>query len=207
MLEAFPIEIKKQLGLLKLVAQQTADKNYDFLSEDESLKLTLSRNFIALTAYKYERWERFYEKLQKPLQALISIYAPAYFTRIGLRYIDIINRTEIKLEKVSWADLLKPFILGLLAIPDTQDYVHNFASTYEIGLKDGESKVRIVTKLLEAVDNGEVCLMIDSDFMINKKTELNDAAEKLIYFNIRASRLIQWCMTDKLYEALDPQVL
>ena len=204
---AFPIELRKQLGLLKLVAQQTADKNYDFLSEDESWKLTLSRNYIALTAYKYERWERFFERLQKPLRALISIYSPAYFTRIGLRYIDIINRAELKLEKVAWAELLKPFILGFLAIPETQDHVQNFASTYEIGLEDGESKVRIATKLLETVDSGEACFMIDSDFMVNKKVELKDAEERLIYLNIRASRLIQWCITDKLYTALDPQTL
>jgi len=205
---AIPIEVRKQLDLIRLVAQQTADKSYRFFSEDEVWKLTLTRTFIALTTNKYERWEKYYEKLKKPLDALLRIYNPSYYTRIGLRYINVICRSDLALDKeTDWVELLKPSLLGLLASDDVKDSVQDYQGLYEIGLDDGESTVRLLTKCVEKADQKEICFMIDSDFFLGRKIEISEAANKLKYFNVHASRLIQWCIQNKLYEALGPRLL
>jgi hypothetical protein len=74
-------------------------------------------------------------------------------------------------------------------------------------LKDGVSKVRIVDGLVNDVDSKEQCYSIDCDFHILQNVEVKDALEKLDYFNHRGSRLIQWCITEKLHNAMEPTAL
>lgn len=182
-------------------------KNYEFSSEDENWKINLTRSFVALTTKKYQRWEEFKHKLQIPLNALIDIYSPTHFSRVGLRYMDVIQRSSLDLDDVSWDELLQPYITGILGAPQVSNFVHKFECKYEIELADGESVVRIITTFVETRDTGEICYKIDSDFYNSQKTPLESAMEKLDFFNVRASRLIQWCITDRLHEAMEPQPL
>ena len=186
---------------------QSPFKNYEFASEDNVWKINLTRTFIALTTKKYERWEGFKEQLVIPLKALTEIYRPDYFTRIGLRYIDIIKRSELGLSDVDWNELLQPFILGLVSSPDVGKFVEKFESRYEIKLSDNESFARILTSFVEAKNNGEVGFVIDSDFYNTNKTSIDDALKKLDFFNSRGSRLIQWCITERLHKAMEPVAL
>jgi len=200
---------KKQpipLDLIGQVLQSSGGKNYEFLSEDGLWKINLTRTFIALTANKYRRWEQFKEKLAIPLGALIQVYTPSSFSRIGLRYINVINRSRLGLTDSNWNELLKPHVLGILA-SEVGSHVQNFENRYEIGLSDGESVVRMVTGFVESADNSEVHYRIDSDFYNGNKTPIEATTEKLDYFNVRGSRLFQWCITERLHQAMEPQVL
>lgn len=181
------------------------NKNYEFTSDDGLWKINLTRTFIALTASKYERWEQFKEKLNIPFQALVDIYSPSYFTRIGLRYIDVIKRSALNLTSVSWRELLNPSLLGLLGSEEIGDAVINFENKSELILSDKESILRIITKFVKAAEDGEICYMIDSDFFNTKKSPIDKALNRLDFFNSRASRLIQWCITDRLFKAMEPE--
>lgn len=187
------------------LSQSSGVKNYEFSSEDDgNWKINLTRTFIALTTKKYERWEGFRERLVEPLSALTSIYSPTYFSRIGLRYIDVIRRSQLNLDDVSWTELLQPHILGTLGEPIVGNNVQSLESNYEIRLSDNESRARLVVRLLKSPDD-EQCFMIDSDYYNMKRTDINRALEKLDYLNKRGSRLIRWCITNRLHEAMEPQ--
>lgn len=192
---------------LAQLIQSTATKNYEFSSEDGLWQLNLTRGFIALTANKYERWEHFRDKLRLPLQSLIEIYAPASFSRIGLRYIDVIRRSAFDLQSVGWNELLKPHILGLLAAPEVANNIQSFENRHDLTLTDGQGFVRLVTRFVEAKDSGELSYMIDSDFFTTRKTEINSALDQLYQFSLRGSRLFQWCITEKLHRAMEPEVI
>lgn len=204
-----PSEIKGQIPselFSKILKATSSNKNYAFSSENENWRVNLTRTFIAITATKYERWEHFKSKLDIPLKALIDVYAPIHFSRIGLRYIDIFNRSDLGFEaNTSWTELLKPDILGILGSTEVSDFVKASRCTYQIGLSDGESTVRLVAHLVE--DDGEICYAIDSDFSNHKKMPIKDATGKLDYFNKRATRLIRWCITDRLHNSMEPQNL
>ncbi|MCI0485873.1 MAG: TIGR04255 family protein [Blastocatellia bacterium] len=193
--------------IVQQVLQSSGNKNYEFSSEDGQWKINLTRNFVALTTKKYERWEEFKEKLQVPLEALINIYTPDYFSRVGLRYMDIIKRSALNLGDVSWDKLLQPYILGILGCQEVGSYVKDFENKYEVELSDGQSFVRIITKFAEALEDREICYMIDSDFYNSQKTKIDSVVEKLDYLNTRASRLIQWCITGQLHDAMEPRKL
>lgn len=182
-------------------------KNYEFSSEDSCWKINLTRRFVALTTKKYERWEAYKEKLQIPLQALIDVYSPGHFGRIGLRYIDVIRRSVLGLDNVPWSELLQPHISGIIGSQEMSDKIKNLENQCEIGLSDGESEVRISSKLVENSNPAETCYMIDSDFYSAHKIEIASTLAKLDYFNERARRLLRWCITQPLHQAMEPQSL
>lgn len=186
---------------------QSISKNHEFTSENEEWKINLTRSFIAMTSMKYTRWEEFKRNLSIPFDAFLEIYSPEYFHRIGLRYIDIFKRSELGLEGVSWNELLQPYVLGMLATKDVGQNVEGYESKNEIKLEDGQSTVRIITKLIELSDTSEICFVIDSDFFTTIRIDIDDAIKKLDYFNTRGSRLIQWCITERLHNAMKPQTL
>lgn len=193
--------------LKQLLQSSSGTKNYEFSSEDGHWKINLTRTFIALTSHDYNRWEEFKEKLMTPLNALIDIYVPNVFTRTGLRYVNVIRRSILGLDNVSWNELIEPSVLGILSSTDLSNHVKNFENRYEIGLSDEESIVRIITKFVQAEDDKEISYMIDSDFYNLKKTSIDAAIERLDFFNVRASRLIHWCITEQLHQAMEPQEL
>ena len=200
--EMFPPEVLQQ------VLRTTGLKNYEFSSEDNRWKVNLTRTFFALTASKYERWEQFKERLIGPLKALNDLYSPAYYSRIGLRYVDVIRRSTLGLGGVDWSELLESYVLGILGEPTVAEYVQGSQSRYEIRLADGKNSARIITRFVRAVDSAdEDRYEIDSDFFSTDKTSISDACRTLDYFNQRASRLIQWCITERLHQAMEPQEL
>lgn len=193
--------------ILRQVVQASSSKNYEFSSEDGAWKINLTRTFIALTTKRYERWEEFRDKLQIPLTALEKVYSPDYLSRVGLRYIDVIKRSTLNIKDLAWDKLIRPYISGVLGSPMVGNFVKNFESKYEIGLADNESIVRIIAKFVEAKEDNEICFMIDSDFYVSKRIGLSSTIDKLNYFNLRASRLIRWCITNRLHQAMEPKEL
>lgn len=182
-------------------------KNHQFLSADEKWKINLARDFIAFSTVAYTRWEEFKDHFLEPFRLFVKIYEPPFFTRIGLRYRDIITRSELGLADTPWTELLKPYILGLLSSEDVNKHILDVNHVTEIQLKDGISKVRIISGLVKNVEKNEMCYSIDSDFFILQTIQVEDAVTKLDFFNQRGSRLIQWCITEKLHNAMEPKQL
>lgn len=89
----------------KPVPQGTVN-NYQFISEDSQWKVSLTKGFVALSTHGYLRWEEFAKRLDRVLAALIQLYQPAYFTRVGLRYINAIDRAALGLEDCLWRELI-----------------------------------------------------------------------------------------------------
>lgn len=90
------------------VQQQPPVTNYHFLSADGAWKLNLTKDFIALSTLRYPGWEDFARQLDKPLAAFIKLYKPAYFQRVGLRYVNIFSRAKLGLEGTPWRSCSPP---------------------------------------------------------------------------------------------------
>jgi uncharacterized protein (TIGR04255 family) len=200
------IQQEVPMGVIQQI-MPSETKNYEFTSEDGFWCINLTRTFVALTSMKYKRREQFQEKLNGPLKALVDIYKPAYFSRIGLRYIDIIKRSVLELDNVDWSELLQTYILGLLGSADVSNDVQTLEAKYEIRLDDGSSTARIVTGLVEWEENHEKCFMIDTDFFNMDKTNTSEVMNKLDSFHVQASKLIRWLITNRLHEAMEPEEL
>jgi uncharacterized protein (TIGR04255 family) len=179
-------------------------KNHEFSSEDNNWIVNLTSTFIAFSCEKYHKWEDFITRFSNVFEIFVNLYSPSSILRIGLRYIDVIKRSALNLVDTKWSDLLRPQILGLFGSSDVEDRIDAFDCKYEVILSDGKSKVRIITGFVDHIEDNERCFMVDSDFFNEEKNKIEEVQNKLLYFNQRASRLIQWCITEKLHNAMEP---
>lgn len=116
-LEKLPPKVIGQPGAMKLEEQPTV-VNYQFLTAAGDWKVNLTNTFLALATPVYTTWEDFARKLDEVLAQFVAIYHPAYFERIGLRYINGFSRRALGLEGVPFRDLIQPAYLGLMAEDD-----------------------------------------------------------------------------------------
>lgn len=185
------------------VALRTAKGGYEFGSADGRWVVSLTRDSLSLTSRHYERWEDFKEHFDTPLQALKEHYVPAFFSRVGLRYRNVIRKGELGLADVDWSELLAPHITGELASRSIADAIEHAARQVTIRLKDG-GRVNLQHGLVRGVETDEA-YVLDSDFFTEERTEVGDVLKSLDYYNRQAGRLFRWCISQRLHSAMDPR--
>ncbi len=182
-------------------------RTYQFASEDNAWRLTLTSEFIALRTSRYSRWQDFREWLDHPLSVLIDVYAPLYATRVGLRYHDVIRRSGLGLSEIPWAELLKPHLLGELGEPSIGEHVKGTERRVAVDLVGMPGTVLVSHFLGRDVNTGEACYVIDSDFSVDERMEFSGIADWLDTAHRKAGNLFRWYIGDRLHEAMGPMVL
>jgi uncharacterized protein (TIGR04255 family) len=186
---------------LPVAGHQTA---HEFRSRDENWKLSLTRDFLALTCRQYEQWESFKEALEPALAALVSVYAPSFLTRIGLRYRDVFRRSRLGLAGHPWKELLQPWIAGAFVSVPESDIEHT-ANELVVRLPEHGSQVRVQHGILTPEGADEQCYLLDADFFVDQQTEINHAIQRLDYLNYQARLLLRWCIQPRLHDAMGPR--
>lgn len=176
-----------------------------FSSADEKWTVTMAKDALALATSDYSRWETFREHLNSAVQALEEVYEPAFYSRIGLRYRDVIRRSALGLQAQGWEDLLRHDLAGEVIAPEISAFIEKTSCQTLVRLPNFDSRVQIRHGLSE--EQGEPCYVIDSDFFTQNRTERSDVFATLQYFNTQAHRLFRWCISDRLHDAMGPQLL
>ena len=209
--DAIPLPVDLPEAVKGLVVRATIGRTrpqaaYDFASDDDRWTVSLTREFLSLATNRYERWEDFLARLEGPFAALVHNYSPA-FSRIGLRYQDLINPNALGLSGRPWAELLRPHMTGMLSARDLDAaaVTENFSQSL-IRLPVANSSVAIRNGLVEN-ESKEVCYLIDSDFYTEHKLEAEGVKDVLNYFNQQSGRLFRWCTTEVLQNAMEPESL
>jgi uncharacterized protein (TIGR04255 family) len=179
-------------------------KIHEFWTEEETWSVSLTKDYLSLSTTRYERWEDFRLRLEKLFLILLDVYQVPYFTRVGLRYQDILRRNMIGLDNIHWSELIKSPIAGLLAIPDIESSVGEYTVQTLIGLDEPHSQVRMWYGFAQVPDSKEICFVVDSDFFKDDKTEKDNALTILDNYHQQAGRLFRWCITDTLHAAMHP---
>jgi len=183
-------------------------RHYDFKTKNEEWIVSLETDFLSLTTRKYMRWEEFSEYLAEALNAVLNIYEPPFFTRIGLRYVDVIRKSKLNLKKeVEWFDLLQPHLAGVFTARAISNAVEQSTGVFVINLEDVQAKVRVQHGTVIDSSTGEECYLIDSDFFTTdgQTTEVGNVIDTLNNFNKQGRRLFRWCITEELHSAMGPQ--
>ena len=111
---AFPPIPPEVLSLAGIDAGAFARRAFDFLSPDGIWKISLASEFLALTSTKYSRWEDFRKRLESITGILVDTYQIPRFERVGLRYRDLIRRSDLGVDGQPWSTLLRRELLGEL---------------------------------------------------------------------------------------------
>jgi uncharacterized protein (TIGR04255 family) len=198
-----PPELSRLAGLGKVLG--VGQQKYEFASTDRTSRVSLTSQFLAFSTSVYRRWEDFKGQLVGPLNALIECYNPAFFTRIGLRYQDVIRRSCLGLNEVGWHDLLQDHVLGELAKPGFEKAALHVARDLLLQLDDLGDRVRVQHGFARTGEDPETCYLIDGDFYFETQTERDDATTVLDRLNKESGRLFRWCIKDRLHAAMDPR--
>lgn len=187
---------------------QPATINYHFSSADGVWRVNLTSRFISLTCTKYTCWEDFARKLDQPLAAFIRIYKPAYFERIGLRYLNFISRGELGLGTTPFRELFAPCYLGILAedeVSETSAARCNVDA--ELALRGGcRVKLHAGPGLVKrgGQQDKEVKFIFDQDLFMPGQVPVNLSAGALQTLHTQADSIFRGAITKELHDAMEP---
>ena len=193
--------------------------NHTFISEDGGYKLSLTKDFIALSTMRYTHWEDFAARLDEPLGQFIKIYRPNCFDRVGLRFVNAISREQLGLTGRRWNDLLQPPYLGIL----DEDGVDE-ASVAKCSV-DVERKLDALAALklhagpgfvqrnirsgnqVQQVQEKEVRFIFDQDVYSTGKVKVAAVAETLNALHAHSDSVFSDAITTVLHDAMEPEYL
>jgi len=200
-LAQLPPDIARLVGLERAIGATS----YEFASADGAWKVTLTSEFLALVTSKYRRWEDFKTHLQVPLQALATVYAPAFLSRIGLRYQDVVKRSVLGLHDVPWSELLQSQVLGELIEPWIEVDAIQAVRNLLLRVNEQDDRVQIQHGFATTGQDPEQCYLIDCDFFVEQQTEPRNATATLDRLNKESGKLFRWCIQDRLHAAMEPR--
>lgn len=208
--EAVPPKLLGMPGNIKL-ENQPAVINYQFVSADGTWKVNLTSGFISLACAKYTCWEDFAKKLDKPLAAFIKLYKPAYFERVGLRYVNFISRKDLGLENTPFRELIAPCYLGPLAEEDVIDTAVTRSSVdVEMAIRGGcRLKLHAGPGLVKRNNqpDPEIKFIFDQDLFMPGQVQVNLSAGALNTLHSQAYGIFRGAITDLLHDALEPTTI
>lgn len=206
--ETPPPKLSGVPGNLSLQKQPTVI-NYQFVSADGVWRVNLTSRFISLSCGKYTCWEDFAQKLDKPLAAFIKVYQPAYFERIGLRYLNFISRGELGLQGTPYSELIAPCCLGILGEDDIGEAtVTRSTVDAEFGIRGGcRARLHAGPGMVKknGQQGGEVKFVLDLDLFMPGQTPVKLSAGALQTLHGQAYGIFRGAITDTLHNALEPQ--
>jgi len=179
--------------------------NHQFLSADNRWKINLANGFVALSTLSYPGWEEFARMLDKVAAAFIAVYRPAFFERIGLRYINGISRTVLGLEDRRWSELINPRYLGPLADPEVrEESVPSHSEDFLMEVAGGTLKLKAALADFKRGEEQEKRFLLDLDVSMKGNLELSYTAGTLSSLHLTAKRAFGGAVTDALHEAMAP---
>lgn len=207
--EQQPVKVTALPGQPPRVEQQKPISNYQFASADGLYRINLTQSSIALTCARYDRWESFARMMDRPLATFIKTYHPAYFERVGLRYLNAFSRQKLGLEGTPWGELLEPAYLGLLAQEDMPEQAFSrCCQDVEAKIPGGcVMKLHVGPGMLKRgadTSDKEVKLIFDLDVSMGGNIPVNMAAASMETVHTQAGRIFRDAVTDTLHDALEP---
>lgn len=190
------------------IQKQESVTNYQFTSQDGIWRVNLTSGFISLACNRYTCWEDFARKLDKPLAAFIQIYKPAYFERVGLRYLNFFSRFDLGLEGVPFRELIQPGWLGPLSEEDVPESMLTKCTVdIDANLRGGcKAKVHAGPGLVRknGKQDTEVKFVFDQDLYMPGNLPVALSAGALETLHRQADSFFRGAITPMLHNALEP---
>jgi len=195
-------------GNLSLEKQESVT-NYQFTSADGVWRVNMTSKFISLACGKYTQWEDFAKHLDKPLASFIRIYKPAFFERVGLRYVNFFSKNSLSLEGVPFKELFHPSYIGLMQEEDLAENTFTRCSVdAEFAIRGGcRAKIHAGPGLVKknGQQDKEVKFILDQDLFMSGNVPVNLSAGALQTLHSQAYSIFRGAITDALHDAMDPR--
>jgi uncharacterized protein (TIGR04255 family) len=197
-----------QEGIIQLMAALPLPvppglREHHFFTEDRASSISLTQEFIAVIESDYTRWEDFRGSIKESEETFHKIYQPAFYQRVGLRYVDILAREKFGMTDAPWSHLLNQSLIGMLGDVILHDEVRELTTEVLLSIPNVQDGfVRIKHGLATDQSSNEQVYLIDSDFFTNRRSDSDGALYDLDIFNRLGGYLFRWATTPELRNAL-----
>lgn len=196
-----PEEIAKLAASIPMGGRVSPE--YQFLDAQETKTIALNQDFLAYSVNEYREWADFRKDFVATEAAFRGQYEPAFYSRVGLRYRNVLDREKLGLQGVAWRDLLNTELLGPLGTNDTGDEVLETEGILLLRLEGiNEGYIRIRHGLPSPQNQTNDRYLIDADLHTLERTGVEDATAALDIFNKSAGDFFRWSITERLRDAL-----
>lgn len=180
--------------------------SYTFENDSRTRTISLAQDSMAVSESHYRQWDDFRAEIERAESVLREIYAPSFYTRVGLRYRDVLDRGAYGLHSVPWSGLLNPVFLGVLGSKDVAQDVQQSQSRVLLTIPDvNGGQVSLQHGIVLTEDEGSQVYVIDADFFTLNRCDHEGAFTVANKFNKWAGHLFRWAITDTLRAALEPR--
>ena len=178
-------------------------KNYVFISADQSYKINLTSSFLSISTLKYTQWEDLKKHIGFAIPIFEKVYKPLFYTRVGLRYVDVIDRKKLCLEQVSWNELIEPHVLGVMT-PDVETGIKSYRADAEYQNLENKASTKVHFELVHVNNQKELSLLIDCDYFTQEITQTEGVNTVADMLHMNSSTFISSAITERLSEAMEP---
>ncbi len=196
-----PQELQNLLGV--------NNKEYQFLNEGGTWRVSLHKNFIALSSIgSYVNYEDFEARVRKIMDVLHTVYKPSYYTRVGLRYRNAVCKEILGIEEADWKTLI-PKETAPELWDDSADELEIFdkISQYKDNEKNGMTVMtafQMMSGILKGKTVNSKTYLIDTDCFNEEKTrDVDNVLTKTREFRKWAGSIFIKNTTPALRDLLD----
>lgn len=182
------------------------ETNHEFINVSKKTKINLTSSFLAISSLEYDRWEKFKEVVCTILQVLEKVYKPAFYTRVGLRYKDVIDRKRLGIPEKGWVELIKPNILGIID-KTNQTTIKQWSVKSEYQFADSDIATKQIFYLAEKNDEDMPVMVFDCDYFKGGLIPLQDIGILTDRLHEKSSVFLRNAITEELHNVMEPQEL
>jgi uncharacterized protein (TIGR04255 family) len=188
------------------IASEVTGRMHTFQSRDRVWTVTLVGDYFSVSTNLYRRWEDLRQRIEAILKVALEVYSFPIFTRIGLRYQDVISRERLGLANTRWADLLQNYIAGELVTAEIPEETLMSRETVLTMKLDGGDALLLRHGLVSHKETQKIAYLLDSDFFNEEQRTANidDTLRVADRLHANSGRFFRWCITDKLHNAMVP---
>ena len=180
-----------------------ADATHKFSTADKMRTISLTSGFFAVSETEYVDRESFREAVIATEREFRAVYSPSFYTRVGVRYRNAVDRTALGITSREWHNLLNPALLAELGADHVRRDVREIVTRSELSV-DGEPerRVRIVHGLAKS-EQGRQVYVLDADFFATHELgESDDIAQLVAEFSDLNGRFFRWAISPELADVL-----
>ncbi len=180
---------------------------HDFISKDRSQIISISQTAFVINFKQYKSFKQFEDIFKNNWKLFKNAFStPSMITRLGLRYVNLIEKEKFMNKDETWSDLINPEL-----VPELKNYMQIKNHCYikslnkDIGLCLQNDNVNLRLAILKAAEEEKDAFLIDIDSFLEDKTngiieeEIN---ERITNFNIKTRNIFRPLITPRLFKKL-----
>jgi uncharacterized protein (TIGR04255 family) len=198
-----PLEGKVPPEILKVLGRPMGANSYGFTTEDGSTKITLAGDALAVVTSSYKEWADFKADINLALGSLAEVYVPSSYSRVGLRYQNILKRSIVGPD-ARWADLIRAELAGELVLGQWDAAVQTVQKAIQCKINEGDA-FTLQHGLTEVEGSDEAAYLLDFDYFNETRTEITNVDAALDRLHGHSGNAFRWAISEALHQAMEPQ--